>query len=137
MNKFKILLASVVMLSPLNINSVFASDEKPATAVVAVTPAVKGKSENEDRQKYQNVIDEYKKYLQTVPKSLRDEIKNFRTEMVRLNTEKRETYKKLSNEAQEFLKKERECKKKLPIRMRKDFYQESNNELNSADSKKQ
>lgn len=68
---------------------------------------------------YQQVIDEYKTYVATVGKNVRDEIVDFRKEMAKLNKQKHNTYKKLSQEAQQYLAKERELKRKLPIDQRK------------------
>lgn len=68
---------------------------------------------------YQQVIEEYKAYVATVDKGVRDEIVEFRKEMAKLNKQKHTTYKKLSQEAQHYLAKERELKRKLPIEQRK------------------
>lgn len=68
---------------------------------------------------YQQVIDEYKTYVATVDQSVRDEIVDFRKEMARLNKQKHTAYKKLSQEAQHYLAKERELKRKLPVDQRK------------------
>lgn len=76
-----------------------------------------------DATTYQKVMTEYREYLSTVPAKVRDEIKDYRKEMVRINKEKTSLYKTLSTEAQNFLKKERSFKKRLPIRQRKKFSQ--------------
>jgi ABC-type phosphate transport system auxiliary subunit len=111
MRKIKLLIAFLISISGFVAFSSFAANENAKNPTATETGPLK--------QEYQKVIDEYKKHLQTVPKDLREEVKVFRKEMVRLNNEKREVYKKLSNQAQDFLKKEREFKKKLPIHMRK------------------
>ncbi|MCC2647049.1 MAG: hypothetical protein K0R02_1114 [Rickettsiaceae bacterium] len=129
MNKFKLLIAAIVIFTS------FLSIAAKPKEVIPEVPAVKEKNEKDSTQQYQKVIEEYKKYLQSVPKDLREEVKNYRTEMVRLNNEKRELYKKLSNQAQEFLKKEREYKKKLPLRMRKELNEHSQSVEGKAEGK--
>ena len=60
----------------------------------------------------QQVLDEYKSYVSTLPKDVREEVVNYRKEIAKLNREKRELYQKLSSKAQEHLAKEQEFKKK-------------------------
>lgn len=79
-----------------------------------------------DAATYQKVMSEYRDYLSGVPAKVRDEIREYRKEIIRLNKEKTSAYKQLSIEAQKFLKKEREFKKRLPIRQRKKVTQASN-----------
>jgi len=67
-----------------------------------------------ERAKYQKIADEYKKYLMTVKKEVREEITNFRKDISKINKQKRDAYKALSQEAQHYLAKERELKRKLP-----------------------
>lgn len=67
----------------------------------------------------QKVLDEYKAYVSTVPPVTREEIINYRKEIAKINREKRELYGKLSAQAQGYLAKEQEFKKKLPIKERK------------------
>ena len=76
---------------------------------------------------YQKIVTEYKQYLNGVPATVRQEIRGYRREMVQLNKAKSDLYKKLSQEAQKFLTKEREVKKKLPIHNRADFAKEIRN----------
>ena len=68
---------------------------------------------------YKKVIDDYKAYLTTVDKNVREEIVTFRKEVARLNKQKHKAYKLLSQEAQHFLAKEKEFKRKLPKEERK------------------
>lgn len=67
------------------------------------------------KEEYQNVIGEYKEYLKTVTPSIRDEITVYRKAVANVNKAKKTMYTKLSQEAQAFLKKEREFKRKLPL----------------------
>ena len=69
--------------------------------------------------KYQNIIDEYKKYLLSLDQKTRDEIIRFRKTMIEINQKKKDLYKSLSQEAQLYLEKEKEYKKKLPINQKK------------------
>ena len=64
--------------------------------------------------KYQKIIDEYKAYLARVKPEIREEIKHFRTEIAKLNKQKSDKYKTLSQEAQNYLAEERKFKKRLP-----------------------
>lgn len=98
------------------------ADPAPTTPSVApAEPEVKHSEEGS----YQQVIDEYKAYVATVDKSVRDEIIGFRKEMVKLNKQKHNTYKALSQEAQHYLAKERELKRKLPVDQRKALKEEA------------
>lgn len=79
------------------------------------------KVDNVSEEQYHKIVDEYKQYLRTVPAEVRSEIKTYRQEIVQINKAKSATYKKLSQEAQKFLAKERDIKKKLPIQNRTSF----------------
>ena len=68
---------------------------------------------------FQKVIDEYREYIATIPAETRQEIVEYRKEVARLNKEKISLYKKLSQTAQEYLKKEKMYKKRLPVDQRK------------------
>lgn len=72
-----------------------------------------------DIDQHKKVIEEYKEYLATIPEPVRDEIREYRKEVIKLNKLKISLYKKLSQEAQEFLNKERNFKKRLPFKERK------------------
>lgn len=68
---------------------------------------------------FQKVIDEYRGYIATIPAETRQEIVEYRKGVARLNKEKISLYKKLSQTAQEYLKKEKMYKKRLPADQRK------------------
>lgn len=68
---------------------------------------------------FQKVVDSYKAYLADVNVKIRDEIIAYRKEVAKFNRLKREEYQKLSQDAQNFLAKEQEFKKKLPLKQRK------------------
>lgn len=64
---------------------------------------------------FQKVIDDYKAYVSTIPPEIRDEIISYRKEVAKLNREKKMLYRKLSQSSQNYLKKEQQYKKKLPL----------------------
>ena len=68
--------------------------------------------------KYNDVMNEYRKYIETVPQDIRTELEGYRIKIAELNKSKKELYKKLSQEAQGYLKTEQKFKKKLPIKLR-------------------
>jgi uncharacterized protein YdbL (DUF1318 family) len=101
------------------------------TAIFLITAAIYSGSvfaaENNNAQssvetnttEFQKVVDSYKAYLADVDAKTRDEIVAYRKEVAKLNRMKREEYQKLSQNAQGFLAKEQEFKKKLPLKQRK------------------
>jgi hypothetical protein len=78
------------------------ADEKPRTKL-------------RDPAEFQKVIDEYKEYVAKIPAEIREEIINYRKEVAKVNKQKKLLYKKLSQASQNYLKKEQQYKKKLPI----------------------
>ncbi len=97
----KKLLALIFCLISFSFVQVFASDA-PANPPAQTEEA-----------KYQVLLDEYKAYLATVSAEIRKEIESYRGQISDLNKKKKEVYTKLSQEAQKFLAKEREYKKKI------------------------
>lgn len=85
----------------------------------AATAAEKGnakpKAQLRGPAEFQKVIDDYKAYVATIPPEIRDEVIEFRKEIARLNKEKKLLYRKLSQASQNYLKKEQQYKKKLPL----------------------
>jgi len=59
------------------------------------------------------VIEEFAKYTSQIPGDVREEVKNYRIEIVKINQQKRELYKRLSQEAQKYLAEEQKYKKEL------------------------
>lgn len=82
---------------------------------------------------FQKVIDEFRSYILTVSLETKQEIKDFRQKIKDLNKLKFDAYKELSQEAQGFLKKERDLKNKLPIQTRRELMKE----LKEGDKAKQ
>jgi len=69
-----------------------------------------------DPAQFQKVIDEYKEYVAKIPAEIREEVISYRTDIAKINKEKKSLYNKLSSPAQEYLKKEQQYKKKLPLK---------------------
>jgi peptidoglycan hydrolase CwlO-like protein len=91
-----------------------------AVAESAVDQVAKTLSDKEaiqnDSEKHKQVVEEYKKFLGAVPPVTRDEVREYRKAVTKINKEKVTLYKKLSQEAQDFLSKERQFKMKLPLK---------------------
>ena len=74
---------------------------------------------------YQKVIDEFKKYARTIKPEIKSEISEYRAKIKELNSKKTTLYKELTQEAQAFLNKEKEFKKKLPNNQKRNFTKDS------------
>jgi DNA replication initiation complex subunit (GINS family) len=66
----------------------------------------------------EEIISEYKNFVAKLPAKVRDEVIEFRKSIAAINKQKREMYKKLSQEAQNYLIKEQEYRKQLPIKQK-------------------
>ena len=86
-----------------------------ASATAAEKKNTKPKAQLRGPAEFQKVIDDYKAYVATIPPEIRDEVIEFRKEIARLNKEKKMLYRKLSQARQNYLKKEQQYKKKLPL----------------------
>ena len=64
---------------------------------------------------FQKVIDEYKAYISKITPEIREEVIEYRKSVAKLNKQKRMLYKELSQASQNYLKKEQQYKKKLPL----------------------
>lgn len=78
-------------------------------------PANASKTDQEVRQYYNSIIEQYKKELSNVPAEVRKEIRDYRMAIAKINKQKRDLYKSLSIQAQEYLKREGSFRDKLPI----------------------
>jgi len=108
MFKYKIF---ILIFVALFITQIFAEESLTNKPVIVSDD---GTTQDTD-QDVQKIIEEYKAYLATVSPKVREEIVAFRKAMAELNKKKRELYKALSAESQDYLKKEQQYKKKLPI----------------------
>ncbi len=75
-----------------------------------------------NKEFYDKIINEYKNYLTEVPQEVKEEIIKYRTEISKLNKQKKLLYKKLSQEAQNHLKKEQKYKAQIPINKKRVSY---------------
>lgn len=131
MNKLKTLL--------LTFTSIILLSTSPAYAVAE--PSVEGKNKEEknapdlkDSVEYQKVIDEYKSYVATIPVEIREEVIAYRTEVAKLNKQKRTLYRKLSQASQDYLKKEQQYKKRLPLQRKSLINLEGSSEAAGTDN---
>ncbi len=74
------------------------------------------KKQDTDTEKHKQVVEDYKKFLESVPPAVREEIREYRKAVIKVNKEKSNLYKRLTQEAQDFLSKERQFKMKLPLK---------------------
>ena len=104
MNKIqKIILSLVIVFLSNNVVTAEEGDKAPKAAL-------KGPAE------FQKVIDDYKAYVAKIPPEIRDEVIEYRKKIAKLNKEKRALYRELSQASQNYLKKEQQYKKKLPLK---------------------
>ncbi len=73
------------------------------------TPDVK------ERIIFEEIIQDYKEYLATIPQNIRDEIMEYRKKISNLNKQKTLLYQQLTQESQSYLAKEQQFKKKLSL----------------------
>jgi hypothetical protein len=146
MNKLvKITILSTVFnfsaLADTNIQADSASQthHEVVNSVTTATVPLSDKSNVKDASetgKYQKVIDEFKKYMLTVKPEVKAEIKEFRQKIKELNDQKTDLYHKLTEEAQGYLKQEKEFKKKLPVKQRKDFVKDVKESVSNTETSK-
>ncbi len=60
-----------------------------------------------------NIVQEYKKYLSSVPPNIRKEVIEYRKNIVKINKQKIQCYEQLSQQAQECLKRQQMYKKQM------------------------
>lgn len=94
------------------------SSESAPLSPNAKAEVMSASQSKKDAEQHREVIEEYKKFLSKVPEDVRDEIREYRKEVIKLNRKKISLYKRLSQQAQEFLTTERNFKKRLPFRER-------------------
>jgi hypothetical protein len=87
----------------IDVNSDTESSILPETGVALLKP-----------DEVEKIIAEYKAYLDALPLEVKKEITDYRLELANINKQKRDLYKKLSDAGKEFLKMERQYKKRLP-----------------------
>lgn len=124
MNKIKktiFILMSILFISPA-----FATDE--------VAKNEKSAAKLRDPAEFQKIIEEYKAYAATVPVEIRQEVIAYRKDVAKLNKQKKALYNKLSQAGQNYLKKEQQYKKKLPLNHKNLISTEDLTEVNAEQS---
>ncbi|KAF8818557.1 hypothetical protein [Rickettsia endosymbiont of Cardiosporidium cionae] len=74
-----------------------------------------GEIKLKNRIVFEEIINEYKAYLTTLPLEVIEEIIEYRQNIANINKQKIELFRQLSQEAQIHLQREQEFKKQLPI----------------------
>ncbi|MGI4775786.1 MAG: hypothetical protein ACRYE9_02485 [Janthinobacterium lividum] len=113
-----IISACILNTSALAIEIAELAPEPAMPTITQTTTKITAQTVDQNTES-QKVVDEYKAYVAIIKPEIRDEIISFRKEVAKLNKQKRETYQKLSQEAQKYLEEERKFKKKLPVNQKK------------------
>ncbi|XVN42407.1 MAG: hypothetical protein RCG15_07290 [Candidatus Rickettsia vulgarisii] len=106
----------VMGLLLLNFNSFASSSNSDST-----TKTVNKNNSNDELQK---IINDFNSYAGKIPVNIREEVKNYRVKIAEINKGKRELYRKMSQEAQNYLAEEQKYKKRI-LALKKD--QENSN----------
>ncbi|WP_341757547.1 hypothetical protein [Candidatus Tisiphia endosymbiont of Ditula angustiorana] len=94
-------------------------------------------SSNGSNDELQKIESDFKSYVAGVSAELREEIIKYRIEVAKINDQKRELYKKISQEAQNYLAKERDYKKRiLSLRKNSAKNQEDTSSIEKKSDKK-
>lgn len=125
MKKNKYIVPIIMGLLLLNFDS-FAS---PANSN-STTKAINKNNPNDELQK---IINDFNSYAEKIPVNIREEVKNYRIKIAEINKGKRELYRKMSQEAQNYLAEEQKYKKRI-LALKKD--QETDNCNIDKDNKK-
>ncbi|WP_341756909.1 MULTISPECIES: hypothetical protein [unclassified Candidatus Tisiphia] len=102
----------ITMLGLLLLSSNSIATTTPPTKSNANQTNINSATVNSDNE-LQKIIDEFISYAAGVSAKLREEIKEYRIAVAKLNGQKRDLYNKISQEAQEYFRKEREYKKRI------------------------
>lgn len=73
----------------------------------------KSKTHATSNDELQKIIDDFRVYVSGISAEVREEVKKYRIEVAKINNQKRDLYKKISQEAQNYLAKEQEYKKRM------------------------
>lgn len=88
-------------------------------AQLTATSAPKHLNKNNTNDELQKIINEFDSYVAGIPQKVREEIKEYRIKIVNVNKEKRELFKRISQEAQSYLAEEQKYKKRI-LALKKD-----------------
>jgi hypothetical protein len=125
----KSLRVSILLLSIFISNSCLSSSNSNLTS-----DSIKDKTNNQEIQKdvdktkleVTTLEDNYRALLNNLSEDVDNELLNYRKKLIETNKEKVSLYRKLTQESQEFLKKENNYKKKLPNKIVMQAQKESN-----------
>lgn len=94
-------------------------------------------SSNSSNDELQKIIDDFNKYVSGIPANIREEVKKYRFEVAKINNQKRELYRKISQEAQKYLAKEQEYKKRISSLKKNTTEHNENNRSDKGTNKSQ
>lgn len=98
----------------VTIAGIFLLFNNSSLAAFAVTAATTETTSNNNQDtEVTKIIEDFAKYASKIPAEIREEVKNYRIEIAKINQQKRELYKRISQEAQKYLAEEQSYKKKL------------------------
>jgi len=104
--------SSLLILFTFNVS---AAEEINVSTTEEKSTAEKPMAKLRDPAEFQKVIDEYKAYVAKISPKVRDEIIEYRKSVAKLNKQKSLLYRQLSQESQNYLKKEHQYKQQLPL----------------------
>lgn len=113
MNLIKIIF--IIFLILWNHNTILATDQAIKVSKPDNSDAHAPAESVKTSANFQKIIDEFKSYAKSVPKKVQDEIIEYRIKIANLNKQKRLLYKKLSQDAQDYLQQLQAYKTKLPL----------------------
>ncbi|MCC8417073.1 MAG: hypothetical protein LN588_00720 [Rickettsia endosymbiont of Bryobia graminum] len=76
-------------------------------------------NKNNTNDELQKIINDFNSYAGKIPVNIREEVKNYRIKIAEINKGKRELYRKISQEAQNYLSEEQKYKKRI-LALKKD-----------------
>lgn len=109
MTQNKQLIITIIGLLLTSSNSIAAPAVVPTTASAEKVT----NSSNSNSGELQQIIDDFDKYVAAIPADIREEVRKYRTEVAKINNQKRDLYRRISQEAQRYLAKEQEYKKRI------------------------
>lgn len=118
MNFLKLFFVSILSVLVINFGAlaVEADGSDNEKTVAKEEESTKSEAKLPDSAEFEKIISEYKAYVAKVKPEIREEVIEYRKEVAKLNKQKRLLFRKLSQESQEYLKKEQEFKGRLPIK---------------------
>lgn len=93
------------MVGLLFLNSTSLADQQPPPS------SPKHLNKNNTTDELQKIINDFDSYVATIPANVRTEVKEYRIKIANINKEKRELYKRITQEAQHYLAEEQKYKK--------------------------